>query len=312
MINRTNRLRRAGIAVAALALSFGSAVAMAQTAPDVVPGVTKPYAHPKPGVNGMGTVLELPVKEGQVVKKDDVLLRQDDRAEQVELQRLQKEAESNVRVEAAEADLKLKEAQYKREKDLLASGNSNPFAVEEAQSKWIYADAQAKVAKLEQEKAKLDAEKQRIKVDQMTIRSAYDGRVESIDVEVGDATDPQKPLMTIAQNDPLKIEFYLPTAQAKRLKMGQQLQVRYTDDENWMPAAVTYKAPIADAASDTQKIGLEMKNTDGHDSGMQVLVKLPPEVAQVAQQAQPGQPAGAVPVPAPAAGVAANAPAARP
>jgi len=316
LINRTNRLRRAGFTVAALALGLCSTVAMAQTAADVVPGYTKPYAHARPNVNGMGTVLELPVKEGQAVKKGDVLLRQDDRAERVELERLEKEANSTVRVEAAEADLKLKEAQYKREKDLLASGNSNPFAVEEAQSKWIYADAQAKVAKLEQEKAKLDAQKQQVKVDQMTIHSAFNGRIESIDVEVGDATDPQKPLMTIAQNDPLKVEFYLPTAQAKRLKMGQELQVRYSDEEKWMPAAVTYKDPVADAASDTQKIGLEMKNADEHDSGMQVLVKLPPEVAQVAQQAQPGQPLGAVPVPvpavSPAAGVAANAPAARP
>jgi len=293
--NRTNRLRRASFAVAALALSLAPAAVMAQNAPDVVPGVTKPYAHPRPGVNGMGTVLQLPVKEGQVVKKGDILLRQDDRAERVELERLQKEASSTVRVEANAADLKIKQVQLKRLEDLARSGNANPTEVEEAQSKVIYADAQTKVAELELEKAKLDAEKQRIKVDQMTIRSAYDGRVESIDVEVGDSTDPQKPLMSIAQNDPLKVEFYLPIAQAKRLKMGAQVQVRYTDEEQWIPAAVTYKAPIADAASDTQKIGLEMKNADGHDAGIQVLVKLPADVVKVAQQAQP---AGAVPVPA--------------
>ena len=311
MNNRTNRLRRAGLTVAALALSFAPAAVMAQASPDVVQGVTKPYAHAKPGVNGMGTVLELPVKEGQVVKKGDVLLRQDDRAERVELERLQKEANSNVRVDAAEADLKIKQVQLKRLQDLAKNGNANPTEVEEAQSKVIYADAQAKVAQLEQEKAKLDAEKQRIKVDQMNIRSAYDGRVESIDVEVGDSTDPQKPLMSIAQNDPLKVEFYLPIAQAKRLKMGQQVDVRYTDEEKWTPAAVTYKAPIADAASDTQKIGLEMKNVEGHDAGIQVLVKLPADVAKVAVQPQPAAGTGAVPVP-PVAGVAANGDAARP
>jgi RND family efflux transporter MFP subunit len=246
----------------------------------------------------MGTVLELPVKEGQLVKKGDVLLRQDDRAERVELERLEKEANSTVRVEANAADLKIKQAQLKRYEELAKTGNATPTELEEAQSKVIYADAQTKVAQLEQEKAKLDAEKQRVRVDQMNIRSAYDGRVESIDVEVGDATDPQKPLMSIAQNDPLKVEFYLPIAQAKRLKMGEQVQVRYSDEEKWAPAAVTYKAPIADAASDTQKIGLEMKNADGHDAGIQVLVKLPPDVVKVAQQAQP---AGAIPVPAAAA-----------
>ena len=165
MNNRTNRLRRAGFAVAALALSLAPAAVMAQSTPDVVPGVTKPYAHPRPGVNGMGTVLELPVKEGQVVKKGDILLRQDDRAERVELERLQKEASSTVRVEANAADLKIKQVQLKRLEDLAKTGNANPTEVEEAQSKVIYADAQTKVSQLELEKAKLDAEKQRINRD---------------------------------------------------------------------------------------------------------------------------------------------------
>lgn len=91
--------------------------------------------------------------------------------------------------------------------------------------------------------------------------------------------------MTIVQNDPLKIEFFLPVAQANKLKEGQQLQVRYTPEESWQPAELKYKAPFADAPSEHQKIGLEMKNTDGRDSGMQVQIKLPPELTPTAPAA---------------------------
>src|SRR5439155_10120091 len=212
------------------------------------------------------------------VKAGDLLLRQDDRQERAELAMLQLEASSNVRVEAADADLKIKQVQLKRLQDLQAHGNANPYEVEEAQSKVIEADAQAKIARLNLEKAKREAEKQAFKVDQMTVKSPVNGRVETVDVEVGDTTDPQKPTMTIVQNDPLKVEFYLPVAQAAKLKAGQTLQVRYPNEDQWLPATVDFKSPFADAASDTQKIGLLMKNTDGRDSGMQVQIRLPTDV----------------------------------
>ena len=293
MMRTTTLARRTSLAIAfALALHIGvfaaaqplpaapgKPAAQSQSPSNIVNGYTsKPYVLAKPGVNQFGIVLERPVKVGQAVKKGDILLRQDDRQERALLEALELEANSDVRIEAAEADLKLKAAQYKREQDLLQSNSTNPVAVEEAQSKWIYADAQLKIAKLEREKNKREAERQRYKVEQMTVKSPVDGFVEQIDVEVGDVTDPQKPLMTIVQNDPLKVEFFIPSEQSQKLKVGQDLQVRYPGEEQWLTAKVTYKAPVVDTASDEQKIGLEMKNVGNRDAGLRVQVKLPDDV----------------------------------
>ena len=44
-------------------------------------------------------------------------------------------------------------------------------------------------------------------------------------------------------------------------------------------STVDFKSPFADAASDTQKIGLMMKNEENRDSGMQVQVRLPADIA---------------------------------
>jgi len=282
-MKRMNFLKRLSVAVATASLLVSVSARGQETSQGpIVQGITKPYVHAKPGVNTFGTVFELPVKEGQQVKAGDILLRQDDRQERAELEKLELEAASNVRVEAADADLKIKQLQLTRVKELAANGNSSPFEVEDAQSKVIYADAQAKIARLELEKAKRDAEKQRVKVDQMNIKSPVNGRVESIDVAVGDTSDPQKPVMSVVQNDPLKVEFYLPVSQASKLKMGDDVQVRYPTEEQWLAAKVTFKSPFADAASDTQKIVLEMKYGDGRDSGLQVQVRLPAGVAPTA------------------------------
>ena len=284
MRNRQTALRRSVIAVAAVCvtllaagLSRGQNAGAPAGGAVVVQGTTTPFTHAKPSVNQYGTVLKLPVKRGQQVKEGDLLLQQDDREERAELARLELEASSNVRVEASDADLKIKQVQLARVEELFRTRNASSFEVEEARSKVIAADAQAKIARLELEKAKQEAIRQRAKVDKMSLTSKSSGRIEAIDVELGDICDPQKPVMTIVQNDPLKVDFYLPVNQAAKLKLGDKLQVRYPTEDKWTEAAVDFKSPFADAASGTQKIGLSMKNPEGRDSGMEVQVRLPAE-----------------------------------
>jgi len=283
--------RTTSFAVALLALSSTSLVAQqAPAAPTdiTVGGITKPSNHSKLNFPQFGQVLEMPVKEGDVVKKGDVLLRQDDRQERALLEGLRLEAESLVRVEAAEADLKIKQIQHKRLEELAKNGNATPTELEEAWVKVVYADAQVKIARLENQKAKQEFERQRIKVEQMTLDSKIEGvaTVETIDVQIGEVTDPQKPVMTVVKNDPLWVEFFLPTIQSSKLKVGQQLDVRYLGDaQQWHPAKIIYKAPVADAASDTQKLRLEMGNKSMTDTGLQVLVRLPSDIGPAAQPA---------------------------
>jgi hypothetical protein len=91
--------------------------------------------------------------------------------------------------------------------------------------------------------------------------------------------------MTVVKNDPLWVEFFLPTMQSSKLKVGQQLEVRYPDQQQWAAAKVIYKAPVADAASDTQKMRLELANPNMTDTGLQVLVRLPANVGPAQQPA---------------------------
>ena len=54
---------------------------------------------------------------------------------------------------------------------------------------------------------------------EISIRSAKTV-VEQIDVSVGEVTDPQKPVLTVVQNDPLWVEFHLTTSQSRKLKVA--------------------------------------------------------------------------------------------
>lgn len=295
----TSRTRGAAAVFALAGLLAGGISLRAQQAvtqqDNTVSGITKPSVHAKLGLNQLGVVLDLPVKEGDHVTKGQLLLQQDARQEQAALEAMELEANSDVRIEASKADAEVKRIQLKRYQDLAAKGSSNPSEVEEAQVKVVYADAQTKLAQLEQQQNKLKAKGQGVKVEQMKIVSPVDGFVESIDVSVGEVTDPQKPCMSVVQNDPLWVEFYLPTTQSLKLKVGQSMDVKYDGEGQWSAAKLIYRAPVADAASGMQKLRLELKNAENKDTGLQVQVKLPAELGPAAAPNPAGAAAAAEP-----------------
>jgi hypothetical protein len=64
---------------------------------------------------------------------------------------------------------------------------------------------------------------------------------------------------------------------------------------------VVYKAPVADAASDTQLVRLEVPNPNLRDTGLQALVNLPDNIAGEGGASPAGPAASALPSGIPAA-----------
>jgi hypothetical protein len=67
----------------------------------------------------------------------------------------------------------------------------------------------------------------------------------------------------------------------RKLKLDQELEVRYEDQTEWQPAKVIFIGKQGDGGSDTHLVRLELPNTDNRAAGSKVLVKLPADVAAV-------------------------------
>jgi len=300
MTRKTNAFVRTLVAAAAFALPAAFAMAAppappapaapADSAGTITSGYTKPWERAEMTLPSYGIIREIKVREGDRVKVGDVLLKQDDRADVKALEQFRLEADSTVRVEAAQADLEVKKNQLKREEDLEKQQAGNRIQLEEARMKVVYADATTKVEQLNNLKAKLDADRQGIKIEQMTLSSTLDGVVEKLEASVGEVTDPQKTIVHVVKRDPLKVELSLPSAQVEKLKVGDTLEVRYHNDgpnAQWRQAKVIYIAPVAEADADTAKINLELPNPEDRMAGLWVSVKVPEAIANA-------QPAAAV------------------
>ena len=277
--------------IAAAALVCGAACMTTRTlaqnqtsqADTTVPGITHPSVEAKLGLNETGVVLSVPVKDGDPVKKGQLLLQQDDRKVAAELEGVQLEANSDAEIKASEADRDEKKVLEKRTKELFDKGSATPSEMEDADLKVTVGDMQVEVSKLKQAMKKTDVKAAKVRLEQMKILSPVDGFVEHIDVSVGEVTDPRResPCMTVVQLDPLWVEFYLPVNQSQKLKLGQTMDVKYENDSQWQQAKLIYRSPVAEAAAGMQKLRLELKNPSNTDAGLKMEVKLPPEIASL-------------------------------
>jgi len=245
---------------------------------------TLPYKAYKISFPTMGVIKEVNIKEGDVIKKGDVIMKQDDSEDRAELKVLDAAiGQGELGLKVGEAKLRVAESEYKAKSNLKSSGAFNDLEVERALAERDVAAAQLEQAKKELEQTKAKRDKQATHVDNMTLKAATDGVIKELINDIGSNIDPTKPVVTVVQNNPLLVEVQVPALSSLQLKKGEKLRVTY-DKKNWREASVSFLSPQADAGSGMRMIRLELANTDGEPSGLQVFVELPDKLLASANE----------------------------
>jgi multidrug efflux pump subunit AcrA (membrane-fusion protein) len=274
--------------VAAVSVStFGAAPAVT-AAPEILRAFTAPCKRSEMHFPAMGIIKSIAVKEGQAVKKGDLLMTQDDVVERDELEKLTLEATDKSRLEyyrAAEAYKKFVYEQVSK-----PSPDGKPvFSVKEigeAQLDYVQSQKQINVIELDIKGAVIKARQQQNRVDRMQLKAEFDGKVEKIGNWEGELATPDvnRPSITLVQNDPCHIVITnLKTAQVANLRLDQKIEVRFIGESQWRQSKVIYIAPVAVAEGDTQLVKLEMPNPENRDTGLPIEVRLPGKLVSSTQ-----------------------------
>jgi cobalt-zinc-cadmium efflux system membrane fusion protein len=247
-------------------------------------GYSRPSAEHKVSFTSPGVISQIIVKDGDSVKKDQELAVQNEAEEKMKLEIAEFEAgdAADQYIKAADATLQKAKVDLERLEKLFAAeiqaGKSNT-ELDQARAELAVGQATLDLRKLEKVVKVKQAKLQKQKLDEKRLKSPVDGFVLKIEVREGEGADMSKTAVQVVANDPLWIEVDVPTARVKALKLGQPLQARYLDEEQWRQGKIIYMAPYADPRSATRRLRLEMPNPEKREAGVQMLVRLPDTVA---------------------------------
>lgn len=201
----------------------------------VVNGETAPARVVDMAAETDGRIEYVGVDRGTNVDKNAVIVRLDER-------------DRKARLAQAEATVRQREVEYQGRLKLKGESYVSEAQLQEAV-------AQLEAAKTELKRAQLDLE-------YMTIRAPFDGALQERHVEVGDFVKAGDPIARFVDNRKIIVTANVSEFDAGYVKTGQKAQAQLATGET-VHGTIRYVAPVADKATRTFTVELEVDNSDG-------------------------------------------------
>lgn len=279
-----------GCLVGALILA-GPAMSPSQTATERsdIEAIARPSKDITFSFTRPGRIAKVLISQGQMVAAGDVLVRLNDTVEQERVARLKKEAESTLHVAAAEANMKLKDVVLQRKETGLEDGVVTILELEEARVDSTIGKLSYDLAKFNQDLAKREYIETKLEIERMVLVSNVDGIVETLFIEEGESVNALEEVVRVVDIDPLWVDVPTPLDEALQLQLDQPAEARLCQTcdetpESVLTGKIILISAVADAASDTLIVRVELDNPLHTPAGQRVLVRfLPPAVAETAR-----------------------------
>jgi len=182
-----------------------------------------------------GRIESIGAARGANVQLGEIIVRLDER-------------DRNARLAQAEATVKQREIEYEGRLRLKSESYVSEAQLQEAV-------AMLETAKAELTRATLD-------LGYMNIRAPFGGALQSRDVEVGDFVKRGDPIATYVDNRTIIVSASLSEFDARYVAVGDAAEAKLATGEN-ITGQIRYVAPVADEATRTFGVELEIDNADG-------------------------------------------------
>jgi len=223
-----------------------------------------------------GHVMEVHFKDGEQVKAGELIVRLDDRAEQAQLAQLRAQARDRTQILASEVSLAQKRVDLKKLEKAASQRAATELEVEHARLAVRVAELSQALAEFEHEQNGRKYEEAVIRAENMRLRSPISGTVEQVSVETGESATALEEVVRVVQTDPLWIDASLPIVRAAALKPGVSVNIAFPEPQaGRREGIITSVGTVADAASNTLRVRIEVPNKARRPAGEHVQVFLP-------------------------------------
>lgn len=228
-----------------------------------------------------GVVEEILLDEGARVAKGGVLARLDDRELLARLDRARAELDvQRNNVKYNEAELKARQAAYRRAQEMYRLGLNSEAELEEAEfrAQGVSYDLESSRAMVERTRA--DIRLLELELEKTRIRAPFSGVVARRHIRPGQTVLKDDRCFRLSQLAPLLVRFQVPETAAHRPRPGESVNVVPLSDSHRVYAARIQKvSPTVDAASGSYDITARLTEPDLTElrPGMSVRVLWPTE-----------------------------------
>ena len=202
--------------------------------------------------------------EGSRVRHGEILAQMDDRSLTAESEKAKADlqvAEQNVKYN--EAEVKAKEAAYRRQQELRKLGLSSDAELENAefQAKGAAYDLQSWHAVVDRNRAAVRVTE--LELEKTRIRSPFDGVVARRYIRQGQDVMKDEKCFRISQLSPLRVQFQVAEASGRRLQPGDEVKVALVSDNKQVYSArISRVSPTVDAASGSYDLTAQLTGPD--------------------------------------------------
>lgn len=222
-------------AAGTMSVQFQAQVAQPVTRNLSIYGRTAPVRQVELKAETSGRVSELGVRRGALARSGSLLLKLDLRDRQ-------------ARLDQARAGVNQQEAAYKGQLELKPKGYVSDTQLAETLAK-------LETARAELTRAELD-------LDYMSIRAPFDGMLQERNVEIGDYVRAGDPVATFVDNTHLIVTGSIAEQDASFVRIGTLATAHLVTGEV-VSGKIRYIAPVADEATRTFTVELELPNPAG-------------------------------------------------
>ena len=240
----------------------------------------------------MGAVKAVHVREGDPVKKDDVLVELDDRQVGSQLKKTEAGLSESRRTlisaessrDSAKAGAQLAKTTFDRYSALLKEDSVSQQEFDEVEAKYrqataalSQAEAMVEASRNRVQQAEAEIEDASVRKKDATIVAPYDGKITEKMIDVGDMASPGTPLLTLEQEGVFCVSLVVPEEHIRSVSIGQKVQVTIPSLDNKMVQGTVGRIdPAADQKSRSFQIKVALpEGEDLYSSGTFARVALP-------------------------------------
>jgi len=252
------------LAAASLA-GWPPAAPSAGPSPVTVQGVTEAYREMDLTAAEPGLIDRIYVREGQQVQQGQLLAEIDLRVLQATLEIFRARAHAQARLDAARAELALRQDRLDKLLQLRSQGFAQPAEIERAKTDVVLAETTLRGIQEEKAIAQLEVARIEAQIERNRLRSPVDGVVTRIHKEEREFISPiqSENIVTVVQLNPLRIVFAVPVELAFALHEGDTVPLHFPEVGARAQGTVEFVSPVTDARSGTVRVKVLLDNSGG-------------------------------------------------